>query len=70
MAQTNKTYNSIKADIDRLNEKVLLLMELSEKTCDGDVKDILAFNNEYVAITKELEKITQRITAAFDIDSG
>ena len=61
MAQTNKTYNSIKTDIDKLNEKVLLLMDLSEKTCDGNVEDILEFNNEYVAITKELENITQRM---------
>ena len=61
MAQTNKTYSSIKADLDKLDEKVLSLMELSEKTCDGNVEDILTFNNEYVAITKELEKITERL---------
>ena len=49
---------SIEKDISDLDNRVLKLMEISEQIYDGDVKDILLFNSEYMSIVKKHEEIT------------
>lgn len=61
MAKSDKTYAELKAEIDDIENKVLKLMETSERTSSGDIQDILDFNAEYLAIIKELEKTTGKM---------
>lgn len=61
MAKSDKTYAELKAEIDNIENKVLKLMETSERTSSGDIQDILDFNAEYLSIIKELEKTTGKM---------
>lgn len=61
MTKPDKNYAELKAQIDRIDSKILALMETSEKTNGGDIQDVLKFNSDYVAIIKDLEKITEKM---------
>lgn len=60
-ATKDKEYNKIVSEISKLEDRVLKLMDTSEHIFGGDVDIILAFNSEYTAIIKELEKIVEEI---------
>lgn len=59
--------NNIAAKLDTIQDLVINLIDTSEKTVDGELDDILKFNEEYLAITKQLDKVAKDLLA-FDKD--
>ncbi len=60
-ATKDKKYIEIDSEISKLEDSALKLMDTSEHIFGGDVDIILAFNSEYTAIVKELEKVVEEI---------
>ena len=63
----NSMSNNIAAKLDTIQDLVINLIDTSEKTVDGELDDILKFNEEYLAITKQLDKVAKDLLA-FDKD--
>lgn len=70
---TNKTIDN---KLDKVQDLVTKLIETSEKTVNGELDDILKFNEDYLYITKQLNNISNDLfaydktrTNAFGINS-
>lgn len=57
---TNKTIDN---KLDKVQDLVTKLIETSEKTVNGELDDILKFNEDYLYITKQLNNISNDLFA-------
>lgn len=51
--------STIEKELDAIQDLVINLIDTSEKTVDGELDDILNFNEEYLSITKRLDKVAK-----------
>lgn len=59
----NLTNKAIDNKLDKVQDLVTKLIETSEKTVNGELDDILKFNEDYLYITKQLNNISNDLFA-------
>lgn len=54
----NSKSSIIEKELEQINDLVIKLIDTSEKTVNGELDDILKFNEEYLLINKKLTKVS------------
>lgn len=57
--EKNSMSSTIEKELNAIQDLVINLIDTSEKTVDGELDDILNFNEEYLSITKRLDKVAK-----------
>lgn len=55
----NSISSAIEQRLDKIQDLVINLIETSENTVDGELDDVLKFNEEYLSITKQLDSVAK-----------
>lgn len=59
--KTDSITVSIEAELNQIYESVLHLIDTSKETANGELSDVLKFNEEYLSITKQLDKVATKL---------